>query len=253
MRLTGMAKKGAELIGTEHSAYEAQRAHARWPRRPRRGYDLIEIFGGTSMITVRAVTLWGMQAIQPVDIRFGHDLRLRSQRRAALQILKDLKPRLAVVEWPCTPWSILQDNVNYRDDPVALEERREKDRPFLQFTNEVFRSQVSRGDHALGENPATARSWNEPAIVELRQRYYECTANMCMFDMYDYKNEKLLKKMVRWIATHPFFIEELNVLCDGSHEHTTVQGANTGHSAAYPPAVGDAVCRALSRVIDAED
>ena len=68
MRLTGMAKKGAELIGTEHSAYEAQRARARWPRRPRRGYDLIEIFGGTFMITVRAVTLWGMRAIQPVDI-----------------------------------------------------------------------------------------------------------------------------------------------------------------------------------------
>lgn len=73
-------------------------------------------------------------------------------------MLDKANPRLALVEYPCTPWTIMQRNCNYRHRLDELEERQDADRPFLKLTGQVFDSQVARGAHAIAENPATADS-----------------------------------------------------------------------------------------------
>ena len=223
-----------------------------WPRK-KFGYDLIEIFGGSSMISVRATSLWGMKVLQPVDIRYGVDLRKRSCRRWLLRMLDRWNPRLAIVEWPCTPWSILQRNVNYKDRPQELQALQDRDRPFLALTRDIFKSQTRRGGHAMGENPATADSHQQPEIIELRERFYETTSCLCQFGMVGVKQGAPLMKRVRFIATHPIFIETLNKQCDFSHTHELVEGTNTSHSAVYPPALGDAICFAYWQVVAQED
>ena len=70
----------------------------RWPRKHFK-FDLIEVFGGTSMVSIRGATLWRLRVMQPVDIRFGIDLRKRSIRRWLMRTLETANPRLAIVEY----------------------------------------------------------------------------------------------------------------------------------------------------------
>ena len=58
---------------------------------------------------------------------------------------------------------------------------------------------------------------------------------------------------VRFIAAHEYFIQEVDLQCDRSHQHELVEGSNTRASQCYPPALGDAICRAYWRVVELED
>ena len=250
-RVQHCARRGALLSKTVRDAVTYKVAGSRWPRQ-RYGCDLVEIFGGTSMISLRASRIWGLKVLQPVDIRYGVDLRKRTSRRWLLRMLEGWRPRLAVVEFPCTPWTILQRNVNYRDRLEELWHRQELDRPFLKLTEQIFEGQVRRQSHALAENPATADSHHEPEIVRLRQKYYETTSCMCQFGMVGRHGGPLLKR-VRWIGTHPHLIQALDRQCDFSHIHEKVEGGNTALSAQYPPDLADAIVKAYLEMVEIED
>ena len=213
---------------------------------------MVEIFGGTSMVSIRAAHHWNLKVLQPIDIRVGVDLRQRRERRWLLRQMDKWKPRLALVEYPCTPWSILQRNVNYRDDPQALERLQAQDRPFLKLTEDIFRGQVRRGGHAMTENPATADSQREPPIQRLRDQFFETTSCMCRFGMVGKKGLPLLKR-VRWIATDKRFTDAVDLQCQQDHLHEKVEGSNTALSAQYPPKLADAICRAYLDVVADED
>ncbi|CAK9048607.1 Retrovirus-related Pol polyprotein from transposon RE1 (Retro element 1) (AtRE1) [Includes: Protease RE1 [Durusdinium trenchii] len=204
------------------------------------------------MISIRAVQGWNLRVLQPIDIRYGINLRRRIMRRWLLQKLRQWNPRLAIVEMPCTPWSILQRNVNYRDYPFELDQLQEEDRPFVRLVKQVFDSQRSRGGHALVENPATADSWQEPEFQELRQKYWETTSCMCRFGMVGQHGLPLLKR-VRWMATDETFVYYLNKQCTGDRQHEKVEGKNTALSACYPPDVGDTIIKAYLEVVQRED
>ena len=250
-RMQNLAREALANSKLHRRLVQQRVQQGRWPRKHFR-FDLIEIFGGTSMVSVRGATLWRLKVLQPVDIRFGIDLRQRRSRRWLLNMLDKANPRLALVEYPCTVWSILQSNVNYKDRPEELEQLREADRPFLQLTEKVFESQTKRHGHAVSENPATAASQSQPEILRIRQRYYETTACLCMFGLTG-KQGKPMQKRVRFVATHPYFVEELDRQCDHAHEHEKVEGQNTAASACYPPDLADAICRAFWRVVELED
>ena len=250
-RLKHISRKALQMSRSSQELIGEQSARARWPKRGFR-FDLVEIFGGTSMISIRGVQAWGLRVLQPVDIRSGCDLRVRTNRRWLLRQLDKWNPRLAVVEYPCTPWSVLQRNVNYRDDPEGLIRIQEADRPFLKLTNDIFRSQLRRGGHALTENPATADSQRQPEIMQLRNDFYETTSCMCRFGMVGKRGLPMMKR-VRWIGTHPILIDALDRQCLRDHEHEAVEGSNTSSSAAYPPDLGDTICRAYIQLVQEED
>ena len=250
-RMKNMARQALSSSKWQQKMVMQKLQKSKWPRSNFR-FDLIEVFGGSSMVTIRGTTLWRMRALQPLDIRYGVDLRQRSMRRWLLQNLKKTPVRLAIVEYPCTPWTILQRNVNYKDKPEELEARQERDRPFLKLTEDIFSVQVQNGGHALRENPATADSQRQPEILRLREKYYETNSCLCMFGLVGKAGRPMMKR-VRFIATHSYFIEELDAQCDGSHQHEPVQGSNTAASACYPPFLADAICRAFWRVVEQED
>ena len=248
-RIRGLASWAAEKVKAENDVYEAHRGRARFPRR-KNTVDVLEIFSGCSIISMRA-SHWGFKAMQPYDIIFGQDLRVREQRRAVMEAIRKYKPRLVVIQFPCTMWSVLQ-NCTRREDPSILEGLRQADRPFLNFTRDIFNEQTSRGDHAMAENPSSAASWQETPILELRQRFWETTSNMCMFGMIG-KGGQPLFKLVRWVATHPGLIAAMDRNCDHMHAHEPVAGGNAKTSAAYPQGVADAILGALWDIADDED
>ena len=75
---------------------------------------------------------------------------------------------------------------------------------------------------------------------------------MCMFGMVGQRGQPL-RKLVRWIATHEFFVEDLGKKCDGMHSHEAVEGRNTSASAMYPPDLADCIVRSYLRVVQQED
>ena len=226
-RMRHQARKALAMSRLSKAAVHAKMSTSRWPRR-KFNYDLIEIFGGTSMISLRGGHAWGLRVMQPIDIRYGVDLRKRVCRRWLLKKLDEWNPRLAVVEFPCTPWSILQKNCNYQQDPDGLAQLQEADRPFLKLTKDIFESQRRRNGHAMAENPATASSHQEPEILYLRQHYYETTSCLCMFGVRG-RNGKLMQKRVRFIATHQHLVNAVDRQCDRQHEHGKVEGRRPKH------------------------
>ena len=155
-----------------------------WPRR-RWEFDLVEVFGGTSMVSIRAACHWNMRVLQPIDLQHGIDLREPRQQRWLLSALARWKPRLVVVGFPCTSFSILQRNVNYKDRPGELRERQDRDTPFLRLTRAIFEGQLRRRAHCIVENPVASDAWKEPDIAKIREKKQTCevTASLCMFDM----------------------------------------------------------------------
>ena len=249
-RFQGMAREGVDKTAMERKVYTAKRDAGRWPRRPPSRIDLVEIFGGSCTLTMRC-HCWDLRAMQPYDILFGQDLRRREQRRLCRQALRRCRPRLAVIGFPCTKWSQLQ-NLNFGGDSDALEYFREEDMPLLKFTEQVVMDQVERGDHGMVENPATSEAWNRDPMMRLRRRFWEDTTNMCMFNLVG-KDGGLMYKTARWVATHPRLIEAISRRCDRSHDHEPVKGANSQRSGHYTEELADAILEALCDIIAEED
>ena len=228
-RMMSRARQALAGARMHRSLVEDRLQKARWPRK-RFGCDLLEVFGGTSMISVRATAHWGMRVLQPIDIRCGCDLKKPKERQWLLRVLDRLDPRLVVVAIPCTAWSVSQ-----ADEELAL--RREYVQPFAKLADDVFRSQRRRGGHAVAESPATSHGFQK-AEYQLRQDLYETASCVSMPQLTD-KNGRLGQKRLRFVATHPYFTWALDRQCA-----TTV---------AYPPALADAICQAYWEVVAQED
>ena len=104
-RLKHNVRKALQMSRGTKEIMAERAARSRWPRKSFK-FDLVEIFGGTSMVSIRAVHSWNLKVMQPIDIRYGIDLRRRQARRWLMKQLDKWNPRLALVEFPCTLWSI---------------------------------------------------------------------------------------------------------------------------------------------------
>ncbi len=63
--------------------------------------DLREVFGGHAEISWQASKA-GLLVMQPLDILWGCDWRDKGQREKALQMQRKHRPRLLVIQFPCT-------------------------------------------------------------------------------------------------------------------------------------------------------
>ena len=252
--LRRMQTSARQALSTARLTRGVMQTHAdskRWPRRSFQ-FDLVEIFAGSSMVTFRGARYHGMRVLQPIDLKFGYDLRDEKQKRWLLGMLDRYRPRLAVVAFPCRLWSVLQRNTNYLHDKGKLERLRNQERPFLQLVEEIFERQQGRGAHALAENPAGADSFREPPLQRLRDRYFESTASMCQYGLRG-KLGGLMRKQTRFLATSPLLLEGLQRQCDRTHEHEVVEGGNTEPAGCYTAELADAICAGYWRLVQAED
>ncbi|CAE7233125.1 GIP, partial [Symbiodinium necroappetens] len=90
-------------------------------------------------------TIGNLKVLQPIDSRYGIDLRRPEQRRWLKGALAEHRPRLVVIGFPCTPWKALQTTQAQRQ--ALLED----DKIFQELVCELFREQRSRGGHVIAE------------------------------------------------------------------------------------------------------
>jgi hypothetical protein len=116
--------------------------------------DIVEVFGGHGEISMVGAKQ-GWLCNQIYDINSGIDLSLESERNSLKADLVRLSPRLVIVEFPCTPWSLIS-NMNYgysNERKQELRRIRLRHKPFLELTRDIFEIQIAHGNHALTENP----------------------------------------------------------------------------------------------------
>lgn len=113
-----------------------------------------EIFSDTEPIA-RAAQRHGLVPGATLTLSTGFDFRLPSAREQALRMIKQKKPYVVILAFPCGPWSPLQ-NLNPAKD---LDEKRAEGVTLIRFAVEVALLQLAGRRHFLVENPVPSLGW----------------------------------------------------------------------------------------------
>ena len=219
--------------------------------------DVVEIFGGSAEVSLQFARR-GWNVMQPIDLVYGVDLRDSDARENVLQRLRDERPRLAIVEYPCRFWSKLTD-VNFRTSQQKrrLAKLRKAEEPFLELCEAVFNEQINRGDDALAENPLCSKSFNVPAMQRVLNHpsVFAGVGHGCRFGVRNVTNGMLLKKPTMWIATSPEICNALSLRCPNRaghvcHNHGECQGGQVATKAGrYTPQIAKAIHKGFVETI----
>ena len=117
----------------------------------------------------------------------------------------------------------------------------------LGFAVEIYWLQLEAGRHFLHEHPATATSWRERIVLELRRdkRVGEVVGDQCRYGLRTAgMHGDLLpaRKPTRFLSSSEAILEQLSLRCQGTHKHQPLLGnRRAGAAAIYPPGL----CRAI--------
>ena len=78
--------------------------------------------------------------------------------------IRRFKPLLALIAWPCTEWSLFNENCNYSRRLQELNLKID-----VKNNDDWWSSDVTLPKSNSTENPIRSRIWNEPRVEELRQ------------------------------------------------------------------------------------
>ena len=223
--------------------------------------DVVEIFGGSAEVSMQFATK-GWNVSQPVDLKYGSDLRNSQTREEVRNYLRTQRPRLAIVSYPCRYWTLLT-NVNFSSPQRKrkLEQLRREEEPFLELVEDIFEIQTSNGLDALAENPIASASFRRPPIqrVLCRKDVFAGVSHGCRFELRCPRSGLLLKKPTMWISTSQEICDELSQRCKNAkhnvdHEHGRCQGSTTTqHAGRYTPQMGKAIHRGFVKMLKRKD
>ena len=182
-----------------------------------------------------------------------YNFLLAADRRRWRARLRRELPWLLVGSPPCTEYCLLQRNLNHpRMDPEEVRRRRAEAALLFAFALACYVFQLRGGRHFLHEHPATAASWNEPAMRRLIQdrRVGTVVADQCAYGLVTSGPEGKpmpARKPTRFASSAPAVLERLGRRCDGSHVHQPLVSGRPAAAALYP----QDLCRAI--VLGAEE
>jgi len=174
--------------------------------------------------------------------------RARARREVAAS-----KPYMVVGSPPCTDWCALNLNCNHpKMRPEERERRITVAKVHLRFCAEIYRMQLRGGRHFLHEHPSTAKSWQEPEIMRLRNdpKVSEVIGHMCELGMAMKGPDGVsrpVRKSTRWLSSAREVLRRLDKKCTG-HVHTKLEGGRPAAAAVYPPEL----CKQILEGINAQ-
>ncbi len=218
---TNEAKQEKEIFVTKMPKQINDRPR---PRKPG-PWRVVEIFTWSAIITIMAGMLSQWEAWEPITLP-RWNLMDKAVRTEAMRYIEMLDVDLAVIAWPCTPWSIMQ-NLNQKPHQLReLQIKQNEHRTLPVFVEQVAYRQYVNKRATLGENPAGSHAWKEPPIQAACNRpgNSETVTHMCAYDKRRPGNGMLVKKVTRLRGTREI-IEACSRVCSGDHEHGVVEGS----------------------------
>ena len=101
-----------------------------------------------------------LTSCQPFDLVFGQDLRETRTQTMVLSALRRLRPWGLIVGYPCTYYSIFNENMNFSQRREELQAIRNADQPLRKFVSRLCREQWENGRLFIVEKPAGSRLWS---------------------------------------------------------------------------------------------
>ena len=158
-------------------------------------------------------------------------LTFASHRLWFLQRLESECPGELLVTPTCGPWSPMQ-NLNARDpeqQAQLLEQREWHHGTHLAFVRKVYETQIKNGGHTHVEQPAPALSWEKRALSSLLG--FRCTFDQCAYGCRCLDQDghwKPVRKTTTFLTTKMALYQQVQLRCDGSHEHCPLEGYAKG-------------------------
>ena len=246
-QLLGKIRKARHAAEIENDLYEAL---ATTHRTKRTRVDILETFAGRGMISKRA-SAHGLTACQPMDYNTGYDLAQAEHQAYIRRCVKHYEPLVLIEELHCAPWILMQDNINYRQNPEALQARRDQERPVLQEAMEWCKMQHQAGRYYLLENPLTSRLWDEPSVKSMLEETNGFLST-CHSGAYGGVNSKgqLIKKAFRFASNSKDLLSFLDHKLTAAEleQCTPLEGKEVTLSQEYPPGLVTSILRGIRYV-----
>ena len=170
----------------------------------------------------------------------------RMRDKAEAKLMKE-KPLLLVGSPECRMFSQMMNINKARMDPIEYQQRLAEARMHLTFVCRLYLLQHEAGRYFIHEHPQGASSWREECIMDrlMTTLARKLTVHQCMYGLTskDPGGEvRPARKATSFMTNCPGMAVTLDKLCDGSHQHTVLEGAKrTSLSQVYP----DQLCRAI--------
>ena len=118
--------------------------------------DLLEGFAGEANPSKMAGD-YNLTAAEPAEVDLGWDLATEEGRDKWKTSVRENKPWLTILGYPCTNWCIYNKNVNFQGPRRAiLDARRMSEKEIKELTAWTMREQYDGGRWFLFENPPTS-------------------------------------------------------------------------------------------------
>ncbi|HIG16142.1 MAG TPA: hypothetical protein EYQ31_01950, partial [Candidatus Handelsmanbacteria bacterium] len=121
-----------------------------------------------------------LPSMDSYSLKFGQDLRKKEWRSWVMQQVKEKRPKLLVIAFPCNPWSVL---THIQKDRTKVAQRRQNDRAFLTFVEELCQLQRELGGHYVVENQVNSIAWLEKPMRRLAKNGIEAVADQCAYGL----------------------------------------------------------------------
>ncbi|CAK9077032.1 unnamed protein product [Durusdinium trenchii] len=233
-------RRAAQVYIVENDTYLAHHA----AHRPPPCVDLWELFAGQARMTELAQE-YELNALQPMDLRFGQDFKDASTRDYIMHKIKKFKPWLIPMGVDCRLWNQFSINLNWSspERQEQLQVLQQQERLLVHFATDVAKEQYMNGRFFLIENPLRSRLWQEPALQELLALpgVWSTTLDAGAYGA-EVDGQPICKPM-RWVGNAPGMDLALHRRLDHLEKQycTPVQGTLTRRSQEYP----DNLCRQI--------
>ena len=217
--------------------------------------DVAEIYS-PERFTERAAN-FGLRPGFAVDLQTGWDLLLPEHVEALDVLVENEDPFMLTGSPPCDQFSALLAISKSKRDPKVVEANLAKGRHHLETAVRFYRNQMRRGRYFLHEHPKSAKSWQEPCMVDLvaTEGVYKVTGPMCRWQMMatdprDGQTGHVLKE-TSWVTNSPVLAAILQGICSNKtgsapwHRHVHLIGGIAAAAAVYPPALVEGVLKGI--------
>ena len=242
--LAGHLRRAKKVYEAEKKTYESIPPHVQVCNSK---IDLFEIFSGAGRLTDMA-SKYQLNALQPIDLREGIDLKTKEGRDLVWHAVTRHRPLLVHIAWPCTLWSVFNENMNYSWRPDELEALRADERELLRWTADICRFQVQQGRLFLGENVQKSRIWQEPDMEEIAA-LPDVGISVCDAGAYGAETSDgfPMIKPHRWIGNSPEILSNLQKRLTPEQKLfcKAIEGAETARSGEYGSGLVHAILKGL--------
>jgi hypothetical protein len=194
-------------------------------------HDVAEYYSPPRVLPVASAK--GHSGSLSLDLNVGWDFRSKLLRDLSLRLLTMLQTKLLILSPPCTIFSELQRLWNKKKMlPHVFDERWAEGKLYLSHSMQCARKQYDEGRKFVFEHPERAASWKEEEVETVLNLpgVQIVVVDLCMLGLRSKVSGTPMRKRTKFMTNCCNIAQRFACvgLCDRTHEHQTIQGAEGG-------------------------